>query len=352
MRFKKIITVALLVIFGLGFSSPANAITGTIPSPIIGTAQGFYAGNDYPILVGAFSTNWELQPNEVLKISTILIYEVELSGLPCGPLVSGSTLVDSIVKRINDSTTKFDINNAGTFTVPEDSVNKAICAMTQVTTSGGVYQSALTYASVAANPETSASATPEATAQAPTGTKPTFADSPKANVKQKIKIKAWELNGSEFKSRKVTLYSCEKDDCSDKSAENSIVLEGLNYSDEKTVTMETAIPKDAKYVVAYDTVTYDDDKTVELLTNVRTVTAATEATEEATEEATAEAAETEEAEVTTTEEVTPTEEAIVTEEVVAEEVADEQNSGALIAALVVVIAGLLGLIYWLVRKKK
>lgn len=348
MTLKKIILGLALAIFGLSFANPASAITGTIPSPVIGTAQGFYAGNDYPVLVGAFSTTWDLQPNEVLKISSILVYEVGLSGLPCGPSVSASKLIDSGVKRIADSTNKIDINTAFTFTVPEESVNKAICAITQVTTSSGVYESSPTYASVAANPDATASATPEATAQAPTGTKPTFADSPKVKVKQKIKIKAWELNGSEFKSRKITLYSCEKEDCSDKSAANSIVLEGLNYSDEKTVTMATAIPEDTKYVVAYDTVTYGDNKTVELQTNVRTVAAVTAATEEATEEAT----ETEEAEVTTTEEVTPTEEATVTEEVVAEEPADEQNSSALIAALVVVIAGLLGLIYWLVRKKK
>ena len=350
---KSLLAVFLTSFFSFNFVTTANAITGTIPAPVIGTAQGFYAGNDYPALVGAFGSTWDLQPNEVLKISSVLIYEVSVAGVPCGPLVSTSKLVDSVVKRINDSTNKIDINQLANFTVPAESANKAICAITQVTTSSGVYESNPTYASVAPNPDATVSATPEAVAQAPSGTKPTFSGDPKTKVKQKIKIKAWNLNGSEFKSRKVTLYSCDKSDCSDKSAANSIVLEGLNFSDANTVTIPTAIPATAKYVVAYDTITYNGDKTVELATNVRSVSASTTVDDAAaTDETTEEAVEEESEPLATAEAVTPTEEAVAVEEVVADETAEQRNPNALIAALVVVIAGLLGLILWLVRKKK
>lgn len=342
--------IAFILVSFFSFSSSANAITGDVPQPILGTATGFYAGENYPALVGYASTTWALQPAEVIKISSILIYEVQIAGAPCGPAVSSSTLLDSYVKRHSDSTNRADINMAFTFDLPEDSANKSVCAITQLTTSSGVYESARTYATIAVNPN--ATATPEAVAASePTGTKPTFADSPKETVKQKVKIKAWSMNGSEFKSRKVTLYLCEKDDCSDKASDNSIVYEGLAFDDAKTITMSSAIAKGTKYVVAIDTITFGNDEVVELSTNVRSVAVASTA-----QQGDAEPEPTESQEIESTQSSAEPVETIQSEESADPEVltpeSEERNSNALIAALVVVIGGLLGVVFWLMRSKR
>ncbi|MGA0083527.1 MAG: hypothetical protein ACO3H5_07780, partial [Candidatus Nanopelagicales bacterium] len=149
---KSVFIVLLTSLLSTFAPSISNAITGNIPQPVIGTAQGFYAGKTYPALVGAFATTWNLQPAEVMKSVGILIYQVDTAGAPCGPIVATSKFINGGTKALNDSTNKSDFNWLFNFTVPENAANKSICAIAQLTTSSGVYESARTYATVSANP--------------------------------------------------------------------------------------------------------------------------------------------------------------------------------------------------------
>lgn len=350
----------LVGFFSSNFVTAAQAITGTIPQPIIGTAQGFYAGKSYPTLVGVFSTAWSLQPGEVMKSSGILVYQVEIAGAPCGPTVSTSKFVDGSSKRLNDSTNKSDANFTFTFTVPEDAANKAICAIFQLMTSSGVYESAATYATVSQNPDATESATPtaSATAQAaavPTGSKPTFPSSPQEGVKQKVKVRKWKLNGADFVSRSVTVYSCEKSDCADKTEANSVTFKGLKANEEKTITMSSAIGDSGNYLVAYDRLVYGDNDSVENATNIRKISEAS-ATIESEEETT-------ETEAEPTEDVSASESASALAEVEIEETQDAvvaeaeagesaNNLTTLLIGLAAAIVVLLLVVIWQLRKKK
>ncbi|MFZ9702376.1 MAG: hypothetical protein ACO3BG_04945 [Candidatus Nanopelagicales bacterium] len=344
---KSVFIVLLTSLLSTFAPSISNAITGNIPQPVIGTAQGFYAGKTYPALVGAFATTWNLQPAEVMKSVGILIYQVETAGAPCGPIVATSKFINGGTKALNDSTNKSDFNWLFNFTVPENAANKSICAIAQLTTSSGVYESARTYATVSANPETAVAA-PSATAEKPVISKPAFAASPKVGVKAKATIKKVNMNGNEFKSRSVTLYVCDKSDCSDKSESNATKYSDLKDTDAKTITMPEAKGKKGQYVVLYDRVVYGADLVVEKASSIKqlsTATSSSSATPSASEEvveATPEA--TVEEIVAPTPEATPVEAAATSSSISIGLVLGV--IGALVIALLIVIIVLLA------RKKK
>jgi len=347
---KSVFIVLLTSLLSTFAPSISNAITGNIPQPVIGTAQGFYAGKTYPALVGAFATTWNLQPAEVMKSVGILIYQVETAGAPCGPSVSTSKFVNGGSKALNDSTNKSDFSWLFNFTVPENAANKSICAIAQLTTSSGVYESARTYATVSANPET-AVATPSATATAekPVISKPAFATSPKVGVKAKATIKKVNMNGNEFKSRSVTLYVCDKSDCSDKSESNATKYSDLKDTDAKTITMPEAKGKKGQYVVLYDRVVYGADLVVEKASSIKqlsTATSSASASPTASEEEVVEAT----PEATIEEVVTPTPEATQVEAAASSVTI---STGVLLGAIgAIVIALLIVVIVLLARNKK
>jgi len=350
---KSAVYFALISIFSIFAPTASTAITGTIPQPVIGTAQGFYAGKTYPALFGAFATTWNLQPAEVMKSVAILVYQVEVAGAACGPAVNTSKFVDGGSKRLNDSTTKTDANWIFNFTVPETAANKTICAISQLTTSSGVYESARTYATVAPNPDAAVTATatpsPAATVEKPSISKPAFATSPKVGVKAKATIKKVTMNGNEFKSRSVTLYVCDKSDCSDKSESNATKYSDLKDTDAKTITMPEAKGKKDQYVVLYDRVVYGADLVVEKASSIKKLSVATAS-------ASASPTVTEEEVVEATPEATMEEMAQPTPEATPVEAAASSSAlstgvilgvlGALVIALLIVIIVLLS------RKKK
>ncbi|MBM3682036.1 MAG: hypothetical protein FJW84_01095 [Actinobacteria bacterium] len=347
---KSAVYFALISIFSIFAPTASTAITGTIPQPIIGAAQGFYAGESYPALFGALGT-WNLQPAEVMKSVAILVYQVDLPGAACGPAVNTSKFVSGGSKRLNDSTTKTDASWITNFTVPETAANKTICAISQLTTSSGVYESARTYATVALKPDAAVTATPSpaATVEKPSISKPAFATSPKVGVKAKATIKKVTMNGNEFKSRSVTLYVCDKSDCSDKSESNATKYSDLKDTDAKTITMPEAKGKKDQYVVLYDRVVYGPDLVVEKASSIKKLSVATASasasptvTEEEVVEATPETTMEEMAQPTP--EATPVEAAITSSSI---------SMGVVLGVLgTLVIALLIVIIVLLSRKKK
>ena len=161
-----------------------------------------------------------------------------------------------------------------TFTNPADSVNRVVCAFAVIATSKGLYTGPASYAIVQAKP-TSATPTPTATVEKPSISKPAFATSPKVGVKAKATIKKVTMNGNEFKSRSVTLYVCDKSDCSDKSESNATKYSDLKDTDAKTITMPEAKGKKDQYVVLYDRVVYGADQVSEKASSIKKLSVAT-----------------------------------------------------------------------------
>jgi cobalamin biosynthesis Mg chelatase CobN len=94
-------------------------------------------------------------------------------------------------------------------------------------------------------------------------------------VKAKATIKKVTMNGNEFKSRSVTLYVCDKSDCSDKSESNATKYSDLKDTDAKTITMPEAKGKKDQYVVLYDRVVYGADQVSEKASSIKKLSVAT-----------------------------------------------------------------------------
>ncbi len=249
--------------------SSGSAIVGNIPVPVIGTAAGFYPGNEYPVIATTSVVTLE-QAETALNVSLLayLLPSNAIVGSQCtgqGTLLNSKTVLTqpSIIPGVSI-----------TFTNPADSANRVVCAFAVIATSKGLYTGPASYAIVQAKP-TSATPTPTATVEKPSISKPAFATSPKVGVKAKATIKKVTMNGNEFKSRSVTLYVCDKSDCSDKSESNATKYSDLKDTDAKTITMPEAKGKKDQYVVLYDRVVYGADQVSEKASSIKKLSVAT-----------------------------------------------------------------------------
>ena len=269
-QYKRLTSVLTLILISTFANvSSGSAIVGNIPVPVIGTAAGFYPGIEYPVIATtSFVTLERLESVNTVLLFAYLLPSNAIVGSQCtgqGTLLNSKTV----------STQPSIIPNVSiTFTNPADSVNRVVCAFAVIATSKGLYTGPASYAIVQAKP-TSATPTPTATVEKPSISKPAFATSPKVGVKAKATIKKVTMNGNEFKSRSVTLYVCDKSDCSDKSESNATKYSDLKDTDAKTITMPEAKGKKDQYVVLYDRVVYGADQVSEKASSIKKLSVAT-----------------------------------------------------------------------------
>jgi len=269
-QYKRLTSVLTLILISTFANvSSGSAIVGNIPVPVIGTAAGFYPGNEYPVI--ATTSVVTLAREETALNVSLLAYLLPSNAIVGSQCTGQGTLLNS--KTV--STQPSIIPNVSiTFTNPADSVNRVVCAFAVIATSKGLYTGPASYAIVQAKP-TSATPTPTATVEKPSISKPAFATSPKVGVKAKATIKKVTMNGNEFKSRSVTLYVCDKSDCSDKSESNATKYSDLKDTDAKTITMPEAKGKKDQYVVLYDRVVYGADQVSEKASSIKKLSVAT-----------------------------------------------------------------------------
>jgi hypothetical protein len=269
-QYKRLTSVLTLILISTFANvSSGSAIVGNIPVPVIGTAAGFYPGNEYPVI--ATTSVVTLAREETALNVSLLAYLLPSNAIVGSQCTGQGTLLNS--KTV--STQPSIIPNVSiTFTNPADSVNRVVCAFAVIATSKGLYTGPASYALVQAKP-TSATPTPTATVEKPSISKPAFATSPKVGVKAKATIKKVTMNGNEFKSRSVTLYVCDKSDCSDKSESNATKYSDLKDTDAKTITMPEAKGKKDQYVVLYDRVVYGADQVSEKASSIKKLSVAT-----------------------------------------------------------------------------
>ena len=269
-QYKRLTSVLTLILISTFANvSSGSAIVGNIPVPVIGTAAGFYPGNEYPLI--ATTSVVTLAREETAINVSLLAYLLPSNAIVGSQCTGQGTLLNS--KTV--STQPSIIPNVSiTFTNPADSVNRVVCAFAVIATSKGLYTGPASYAIVQAKP-TSATPTPTATVEKPSISKPAFATSPKVGVKAKATIKKVTMNGNEFKSRSVTLYVCDKSDCSDKSESNATKYSDLKDTDAKTITMPEAKGKKDQYVVLYDRVVYGADQVSEKASSIKKLSVAT-----------------------------------------------------------------------------
>ena len=266
-RLTSVLTLILISTFAN--VSSASAIVGNIPVPVIGTAAGFYPGIEYQVI--ATTSFVTLAQEETARTVILFAYLLPSNAIVGSQCTGQGTLLNS--KTV--STQPSIIPNVSiTFTNPADSGNRIVCAFAVIATSKGLYTGPASYAVVQAKP-TSATPTPTATVEKPSISKPAFATSPKVGVKAKATIKEVTLNGNEFKSRSVTLYVCDKSDCSDKSESNATKYSDLKDTDAKTITMPEAKGKKDQYVVLYDRVVYGADQVSEKASSIKKLSVAT-----------------------------------------------------------------------------
>ena len=364
---KNTLLIILIFIFSIFTPNSSTAISGTLPQPIIGTAQGFYAGKTYAALFPAFGTAWNLQPDERLERISIYVFQVEISGEECafGPRVA------TWQKILNQTTNKADANFILNFTVPEGiPVGGVICAYSEVITTTRFndpenFISAATYATVQAKPisptptpSVSASSSIVAEVMKPSGSKPSISGTPIEGSKFKVSIKAWNMNGNGFEGRSVYLKLCGDSNCNNLMNSYPVVETGtLNFDVAKTLTMPKVVGKAGQYVKVVDSVSYpalasgelNEDQLVELSSSIKKIEkaqpsspSATPSNAEVVEEATPEAAVEEMAQPTS--EVTAVE---------SETSGNSLSSGVILGLLgAVVIALLIVIIVLLARKKK
>ena len=266
-RLTSVLTLILIITFAN--VSSGSAIVGNIPVPVIGTAAGFYAGNEYPVI--ATTSVVTLEREETALNVSLLAYLLPSNAIVGSQCTGQGTLLNS--KTVSTQPNLIP-NVSITFTNPADSVNRIVCAFAVIATSKGLYTGPASYAIVQAKP-TSATPTPTATVEKPSISKPVFATSPKVGVKAKATIKKVTMNGNEFKSRSVILYVCDKSDCSDKSESNATKYSDLKDTDAKTITMPEAKGKKDQYVVLYDRVVYGADQVSEKASSIKKLSVAT-----------------------------------------------------------------------------
>ena len=340
-QYKRLTSVLTLILISTFANvSSGSAIVGNIPVPVIGTAAGFYPGNEYPVI--ATTSVVTLEREETAINVSLLAYLLPSNAIVGSQCTGQGTLLNS--KTV--STQPSIIPNVSiTFTNPADSVNRIVCAFAVIATSKGLYTGPASYAIVQAKP-TSATPTPTATVEKPSISKPAFATSPKVGVKAKATIKKVTMNGNEFKSRSVTLYVCDKSDCSDKSESNATKYSDLKDTDAKTITMPEAKGKKDQYVVLYDRVVYGADQVSEKASSIKKLSVATASASPTVTEEVAEAT----PDATMEEMAQPTPEATPVE-------AAATSSGLLMGVIlgvlgVLVITLLIVIIVLLARKKK
>jgi len=340
-QYKRLTSVLTLILISTFANvSSGSAIVGNIPVPVIGTAAGFYPGNEYPVI--ATTSVVTLAREETAINVSLLAYLLPSNAIVGSQCTGQGTLLNS--KTV--STQPSIIPNVSiTFTNPADSVNRVVCAFAVIATSKGLYTGPASYAIVQAKP-TSATPTPTATVEKPSISKPAFATSPKVGVKAKATIKKVTMNGNEFKSRSVTLYVCDKSDCSDKSESNATKYSDLKDTDAKTITMPEAKGKKDQYVVLYDRVVYGADQVSEKASSIKKLSVATASASPTVTEEVAEAT----PEATMEEMAQPTSEATPVE---AAATSSGLPMGVILGVLgVLVITLLIVIIVLLARKKK
>ena len=340
-QYKRLTSVLTLILISTFANvSSGSAIVGNIPVPVIGTAAGFYPGNEYPVI--ATTSVVTLAREETALNVSLLAYLLPSNAIVGSQCTGQGTLLNS--KTV--STQPSIIPNVSiTFTNPADSVNRVVCAFAVIATSKGLYTGPASYAIVQAKP-TSATPTPTATVEKPSISKPAFATSPKVGVKAKATIKKVTMNGNEFKSRSITLYVCDKSDCSDKSESNATKYSDLKDTDAKTITMPEAKGKKDQYVVLYDRVVYGADQVSDKASSIKKLSVATASASPTVTEEVAEAT----PDATMEEMAQPTPEATPVE-------AAATSSGLLMGVIlgvlgVLVITLLIVIIVLLARKKK
>ena len=340
-QYKRLTSVLTLILISTFANvSSGSAIVGNIPVPVIGTAAGFYPGNEYPVI--ATTSVVTLAREETAINVSLLAYLLPSNAIVGSQCTGQGTLLNS--KTV--STQPSIIPNVSiTFTNPADSVNRVVCAFAVIATSKGLYTGPASYAIVQAKP-TSATPTPTATVEKPSISKPAFATSPKVGVKAKATIKKVTMNGNEFKSRSITLYVCDKSDCSDKSESNATKYSDLKDTDAKTITMPEAKGKKDQYVVLYDRVVYGADQVSEKASSIKKLSVATASASPTVTEEVAEAT----PEATMEEMAQPTSEATPVE---AAATSSGLPMGVILGVLgVLVITLLIVIIVLLARKKK
>ena len=340
-QYKRLTSVLTLILISTFANvSSGSAIVGNIPVPVIGTAAGFYPGNEYPLI--ATTSVVTLEREETAINVSLLAYLLPSNAIVGSQCTGQGTLLNS--KTV--STQPSIIPNVSiTFTNPADSVNRVVCAFAVIATSKGLYTGPASYAIVQAKP-TSATPTPTATVEKPSISKPAFATSPKVGVKAKATIKKVTMNGNEFKSRSVTLYVCDKSDCSDKSESNATKYSDLKDTDAKTITMPEAKGKKDQYVVLYDRVVYGADQVSEKASSIKKLSVATASASPTVTEEVAEAT----PDATMEEMAQPTPEATPVE---AAATSSGLPMGVILGVLgVLVITLLIVIIVLLARKKK
>ena len=340
-QYKRLTSVLTLILISTFANvSSGSAIVGNIPVPVIGTAAGFYPGNEYPVI--ATTSVVTLAREETAINVSLLAYLLPSNAIVGSQCTGQGTLLNS--KTV--STQPSIIPNVSiTFTNPADSVNRVVCAFAVIATSKGLYTGPASYAIVQAKP-TSATPTPTATVEKPSISKPAFATSPKVGVKAKATIKKVTMNGNEFKSRSITLYVCDKSDCSDKSESNATKYSDLKDTDAKTITMPEAKGKKDQYVVLYDRVVYGADQVSEKASSIKKLSVATASASPTVTEEVAEAT----PEATMEEMAQPTSEATPVE---AAATSSGFPMGVILGVLgVLVITLLIVIIVLLARKKK
>lgn len=340
-QYKRLTSVLTLILISTFANvSSGSAIVGNIPVPVIGTAAGFYPGNEYPVI--ATTSVVTLAREETAINVSLLAYLLPSNAIVGSQCTGQGTLLNS--KTV--STQPSIIPNVSiTFTNPADSVNRVVCAFAVIATSKGLYTGPASYAIVQAKP-TSATPTPTATVEKPSISKPAFATSPKVGVKAKATIKKVTMNGNEFKSRSITLYVCDKSDCSDKSESNATKYSDLKDTDAKTITMPEAKGKKDQYVVLYDRVVYGADQVSDKASSIKKLSVATASASPTVTEEVAEAT----PEATMEEMAQPTSEATPVE---AAATSSGLPMGVILGVLgVLVITLLIVIIVLLARKKK
>ena len=340
-QYKRLTSVLTLILISTFANvSSGSAIVGNIPVPVIGTAAGFYPGNEYPLI--ATTSVVTLAREETAINVSLLAYLLPSNAIVGSQCTGQGTLLNS--KTV--STQPSIIPNVSVkFTNPADSVNRIVCAFAVIGTTKGLYTGPASYAVVQAKP-TSATPTPTATVEKPSISKPAFATSPKVGVKAKATIKKVTMNGNEFKSRSVTLYVCDKSDCSDKSESNATKYSDLKDTDAKTITMPEAKGKKDQYVVLYDRVVYGADQVSEKASSIKKLSVATASASPTVTEEVAEAT----PEATMEEMAQPTSEATPVE---AAATSSGLPMGVILGVLgVLVITLLIVIIVLLARKKK
>ena len=257
---KNTLLIILIFIFSIFTPNSSTAVFGTIPQPVIGTAQGFYAGKTYAAIFPVFASSWSLEPNEQIDGIQISVYQVELPGDRC----NSGTRVAIGSKNLNRSTNKADANFILNFTVPETATNKTICAVADLKLNPpGFRTSSPTYVTVAPNPVVAASATPSVSASSsivaevmkPSGSKPSISGTPIEGSKFKVSIKAWNMNGNGFEGRSVYLKLCGDSNCNNLINSYPVVETGtLNFDVAKTLTMPKVVGKAGQFVYVVDSV--------------------------------------------------------------------------------------------------